>query len=140
VLGDGRLRWRPELGQIDHPVLLQRVELTFDPSGPEFEVNDAERLPELYSPLLQEAEALTSERLQQLRKDLSSGAYHPLSGEAADGFFTRLAPLLGRQGTFSTRSSRATRCCSSGHVNRVSPRPSTRCSRISTRVDWSRRR
>jgi very-short-patch-repair endonuclease len=101
VLGDGRLRWRPQLGQIDHPVLLQRVELTFDPSGPEFEVNDAERPPELYSPLLQEAEALTSERLQQLRKDLASGAYHPLSGEAADGFFTRLAPLLGRQGSFS---------------------------------------
>jgi len=101
VLGDGRLRWKPQLGLIDHPVLLQRVELAFDPSGPEFQVNDAERPPDLYSPLLQEAEALTAERLQQLRKDLSSGVYHPLSGEAADGFFTRLAPLLGRHGTFS---------------------------------------
>ncbi|MGD9902618.1 MAG: AAA domain-containing protein [Vicinamibacterales bacterium] len=100
VLGDGRLRWRTPLGPIDHPILLQRVELTFDPEGPEFQLVDAERPPELYAPLLQEAQALTAEHLQQVRTDLLSGAYHPLAREATDGFFTRLAPRLDRQGAF----------------------------------------
>ena len=41
LLGDGRLRWRTVAGVVDHPILLQRVELIFDPRIPEFQVVDA---------------------------------------------------------------------------------------------------
>ncbi|MFN8669442.1 MAG: hypothetical protein U0164_19805 [Gemmatimonadaceae bacterium] len=43
VLGDGRLLWQTAAGAVDHPVLLQRVEIEFDPSGPELRIVDADR-------------------------------------------------------------------------------------------------
>src|SRR6266498_2682357 len=43
ILGDGRLRWWGPDGHVDHPVLLQRVELQFDTDVPEFEVVDTDR-------------------------------------------------------------------------------------------------
>jgi hypothetical protein len=58
VLGDGRLHRETPSGPIDHPVLLQRVELEFDPSGPEFRVIDADRGPELYGAVLVGEDAL----------------------------------------------------------------------------------
>jgi len=52
VLGDGILTWRLPSGGIHHPVLLQRVELRFDPTVPEFVVAESDHGPELYTALL----------------------------------------------------------------------------------------
>jgi very-short-patch-repair endonuclease len=103
LLGDGRLRWIGAEGSIDHPVLLQRVELDFDPSVPEFRINDADRDPELYGALLQGGQAISSELLNKLRLELEQGGYHPLAGAATSGYLRRLVQLLGPHGTFQEK-------------------------------------
>ncbi|PYT51516.1 MAG: hypothetical protein DMG43_13670, partial [Acidobacteria bacterium] len=53
VLGDGILSWyRPE-GGIYHPILLQRLQLQFNASVPEFTLSEADHPVELYSALFQ---------------------------------------------------------------------------------------
>src|SRR5262249_16618360 len=52
MLGDGMLDWPRPDGRIHHPILLQHVELLFDPAGPSFTVVETERGPELYTALL----------------------------------------------------------------------------------------
>lgn len=101
VLGDGRLRWKPEGGaEVDHPILLQRVELHFDANVPEFTVVDAERGPELHGALLSEVAELSPARLNELRSELEQGGFHPLADEATSGYLRRVAQLLGPRGAF----------------------------------------
>jgi hypothetical protein len=100
LLGDGRLRWRTTEGVIDHPVLLQRVELTFDATVPEFCLSDADRPPELYGVLLQAGDGLAAAKLNELRVELEQGGYHPLAGPETNAYLTRLAALLHAQGAF----------------------------------------
>lgn len=100
LLGDGRLRWQRSAGAVDHPVLLQRVELVFDAQAPEFRVVDADRAPELYGALLQDGDNLSAAALAQLRSDLEARGYHPLAGEPTAQFLQRLAQLLGPRGSF----------------------------------------
>lgn len=100
MLGDGQLRWQRGDEHIDHPVLLQRVQIEFDPQVPEIRVVDADRAPELYTALLDAAEHLAPAQLTQLRRDLELRGYHPLEREATNGFLTTLAQQLGPHGTF----------------------------------------
>lgn len=52
VLGDGILSWGLPSGGVYHPLLLQRVQLQFDPKVPEFTVTEADLAVELYSAVL----------------------------------------------------------------------------------------
>jgi hypothetical protein len=52
MLGNGCLRWLISEGIINHPILLQRVELEFDLNVPEFRVVDSDGPPEFYTRLL----------------------------------------------------------------------------------------
>ena len=100
MLGDGGLRWAPP-GQavVDHPILLQRVELHFDPEAPAFAVVDSERPPELFAALIADS-GLSPAKLNELTTELERGGYHPLAGEATSGYLRRLVQLLGAHGTF----------------------------------------
>lgn len=99
VLGDGRLTWRPEVGNlVDHPVLLQRVELEFDSDVPEFRVVDSDRAPELYGALFEGSEAPPS-ALEERRKELERQGYHPLAVESS-GFLRSLIQLVSARGTY----------------------------------------
>ena len=100
VLGDGRLRWRSPTGLVDHPVLLQRVELHFDPAVPEFTIIDADRGPELYSAILFDDQNVSPAQIKQLRDELAQGGYHPLAREATSGYLRSLAQRLSAQGAF----------------------------------------
>ncbi len=100
ILGDGRLRWNHAAGLIDHPILLQRVELEFDTDRNEFRVIDADRPPELYTAVLG-SDDVSPEQYQSLREDLVKGGFHPLAGEATSGYLRRLAATLGPRSTFS---------------------------------------
>ena len=99
VLGDGRLKWRQPEGTVDHPVMLQRVELIFDPDVPEFRIVDSDRGPELYGAVLLGGQALTPAKLNELRAELEQIGYHPLAKESS-GFLRRLVPLLSPRGAF----------------------------------------
>jgi very-short-patch-repair endonuclease len=99
VLGDGRLQWRIDEGTtIDHPVLLQRVDLVFDPSVPEFRVVDSDRPPELHANLLLAGGSLSGQKLNELQQELEAGGYHPLAGQETTAFLRRLVSLLGPTG------------------------------------------
>jgi len=102
LVGDGRLRWRQAEGAVDHPILLQRVELEFDSSGhePEFRLVDADRGPELYGALLLGGDTLTATQLNQLRLELEQGGYHPLARGATSAYLRHVAQLLGPRGAF----------------------------------------
>ena len=54
-LADGILRIQKPGVVIHHPILLQRVELVFNPSVPEFLIKESAEGPELYTPLLRYA-------------------------------------------------------------------------------------
>jgi very-short-patch-repair endonuclease len=107
VLGDGRLVWRTAEGPIDHPVLLQRVDLVFDPDVPEFKVVDSDRAPELYGPLLLAGGTLSGEKLNELRQELETGGFHPLAGEETSTFLRRVVSRLGPAGVLKDRPDEA---------------------------------
>jgi len=48
ILGDGILSWQRAEGGIHHPILLQRLQLQFDASVPEFTLSEAGPSVELY--------------------------------------------------------------------------------------------
>ncbi len=100
LLGDGRLLWRRPEATFDHPLILQRVDLVFDPDRAEFRLTDSDRAPELYGALLQNGAALHGQQVTKLRAELEQGGYHPLEGPGTSAFLRRIAQLLGPHGTF----------------------------------------
>lgn len=98
VLGDGILSWRRREGGIFHPVLLQRVQLRFNPSIPEFTISDSGRASDLYSELFRTVEELDGRVLARCRDELTQGGYGPLGGADTSGFLRRLVAQLSAQG------------------------------------------
>ena len=109
VLGDGHLRWRGPVGVIDHPILLQRVDLQFDADVPEFRIVDTDRAPELYAAVLQGGEGISPEQLAKLRDELEKGGYHPLASDGTSAYLRRLVQVLGPHGSFQSEQSEAQR-------------------------------
>jgi len=79
-------------------VLLQRVDLVFDPNVPEFRVVDSDRAAELAGPLLLAGGTLSGDKLNELQEELEAGGYHPLAGDETSVFLRRLVSQLGPTG------------------------------------------
>jgi hypothetical protein len=90
VLGDGFLKTQDALGYIDHPLLLQKVELQFDPNVPEFRIVETDDPCELNIALLAAVPSADGAHLGQCRTELTKGEYHPLGHEDTDGFLSRV--------------------------------------------------
>src|SRR5439155_1689259 len=99
VLGDGRLLWRTQGTAVDHPIILQRVDIEFDASGPELRIVDAERSPELVAAALSGG-TLAPGDVNQLRTELEERGYHPLERPATNAFCKRLVQQLHARGQF----------------------------------------
>jgi very-short-patch-repair endonuclease len=100
VLGDGVLNWRRPEGGIHHPVLLQRLQLTFDPAIPEFCVVETEQPVELYSALFQSMADVDGRAIGRCLQELEQGNYHPLGDDSTSGFLRRLIVVLSARGEF----------------------------------------
>lgn len=100
VFGDGMLNWRVAAGGLHHPILLQRVDLEFDPLKPEFTVTEADAPVELYSALLRTAEEVDGRVLAGLREELEAGGVSPLLGRSTSAFLKGLISRLTSQGAF----------------------------------------
>jgi very-short-patch-repair endonuclease len=85
-LADGILRIQKPGVVIQHPILLQRVELVFNPSVPEFLIKESSDAPELYTPLLRYA-GIDGKAIQQLREQIDKQSLHPLDPDATGEFF-----------------------------------------------------
>lgn len=95
VLGDGILDVPADL--IRHPVLLQRVNLRFDPAGPEFSFDTGTEKVELHRALLRLVPSIEGRMIAQFDKELEAALVEPLGGESTTGFLRRLV-----QGLFAT--------------------------------------
>src|SRR2546426_5843104 len=104
VLGDGILSWRRQEGGVYHPVLLQRVQLEFDPSVPEFTVVETEHEVELYSALFRSMQDVDGQTMARCHEELDQGDYHPLGGDATSGFLRRFVVSLSPRGEFIGQS------------------------------------
>jgi very-short-patch-repair endonuclease len=98
VMGDGLLVWKDAGGNAHHPVLLQSVQLEFDPDVPEFRITELERESELYTALLGCFGGVNGAKLAECRDEILRGHIHPLLEQATNGFLKRLALLLNGRG------------------------------------------
>ncbi len=99
IVGDGLLNWRQHEGGINHPLLLQRLQLTFDPPNAEFIITETEHEVELYTALLQTLGNVDARLIGQCENQLSANPCHPLS-QASAGFFKSLATRLAVNGEY----------------------------------------
>jgi very-short-patch-repair endonuclease len=100
VIGDGILSWRRPEGGIYHPVLLQRLQLEFDPSAPEFTMIETDTPVELYTALFQSMPDIDGRAIARCREELEQGEYNPLDGDATAGYLRRLVAQLSAKGEF----------------------------------------
>src|SRR5882672_8708340 len=100
VLGDGILSWRRADGGIYHPILLQRLQLQFDASVPEFTLSEADHPVELYSALFQSMNDVDGRAIGRCREELEEGGFHPLINGSTSGFLKGLVVQLSPRGEF----------------------------------------
>ena len=100
VLGDGILSWRRAEGSVYHPVLLQRLQLSFSPSVPEFTLAETEHPVELYSALFQSMADVDGRAIGRCRDELEREGYSPLGDGPTSGFLERLVVQLSPRGEF----------------------------------------
>jgi very-short-patch-repair endonuclease len=100
VLGDGILSWsRPE-GAVRHPILLQRLQLSFSPSVPEFTLTETEHPVELYSALFQSMPDVDGRAIGRCRDELEKEGYSPLGDGPTSEFLERMVVQLSPRGEF----------------------------------------
>jgi hypothetical protein len=100
VLGDGILSWRLPTGGIHHPILLQRLQLSFNPQIPEFIFQEAAHPVELYTALLRTNPQVDPRVIARVREETEQGAFHPLDQEKTSEFFKGLVQRLSSDGQF----------------------------------------
>jgi very-short-patch-repair endonuclease len=100
VLGDGILSWRRAEGSVFHPILLQRLQLQFDASVPEFTLTEADHPVELYSALFQSMNDVDGRAIGRCREELEKGGFHPLLNGSTSSFLKRLVVQLSPRGEF----------------------------------------
>ncbi|HET7149883.1 MAG TPA: AAA domain-containing protein [Candidatus Acidoferrum sp.] len=100
VLGDGILSWQRAEGGIFHPILLQRLQLQFDASVPEFTLSEAEHPVELYSALFQSMAGVDGRAIGRCREELEQGGFHPIYNGTTSTFLKRLVVQLSPRGEF----------------------------------------
>lgn len=98
-LADGILTLDHDEGEVSHPLLLQRVELRFDASIPEFTLAESDDNPEVYTPLLRQL-GLDGHAIQSVHEAVAQEHHHPLAGEKTSGFLTDLVQRLWPDGEF----------------------------------------
>ena len=100
VLGDGILCWKVSGGSIRFPVVLQRLELEFDPTIPAFTLSDTESATEFNSALLRSVDTVDGAIVGVITSELTDGQYHPLMGTPFTAFLKSLPPRLAADGRF----------------------------------------
>src|SRR6266404_3098377 len=100
ILGDGVLSWQRAEGGIYNPILLQRLQLQFDASVPEFTLSEADHPVELYSALFQSMADVDGRAIGRCREELEEGGFHPLINGSTSGFLKRLVVQLSPRGEF----------------------------------------
>jgi hypothetical protein len=91
--GDGMLVCDADGEEICHPLLLQRLELRFDPGIPAFTLTESEEAPVLYAPMLRHL-AVDGRTLLQLQQEFTRIECDPLAGDGTERFLKTLVHKL----------------------------------------------
>lgn len=107
LVGDGLLVWQPDSARqaTRHPVLLQRIQLNFDPQVPEFLIENSDRPSELYTALFRAIPEVNAQALGRCREELDEHNWHPLGAAETDEYLKRLATQLAPRGDLVSRES-----------------------------------
>ncbi len=99
AVGDGILSWESSGVPAMHPLIIQRLQLEFDPVLPAFTLVEADRPPELYAGLLRalSADPTVVGRLLETSERVRP---HPLGAAATDDFLSQAASELHPDGQF----------------------------------------
>ncbi len=100
MLGDGLLDWRTQMGSIYHPILLQRVKLSFLTKVPEFVIMEEDTPVELFTAIFKDAPTLDGEVIARSRSEVEELGVAPLLGSKTDQFLKSLAVRLSSKGEF----------------------------------------
>lgn len=98
ILGDGHIHWKTDLRIIDHPILLQKVQLEFDPNKPSFIVKCDELKTELYTPMLRIIPTINQTMLSDIIQDIEANTYHIADTFNTNGLFQRLINAVDEKG------------------------------------------
>ena len=98
VVADGMLCVEEHL--VKHPVLLRRISLDIDPSGPEFRFFAGTEKVELHRALFRLVPTIEGKMIAHFDQELEAELIEPLGGEGTEGFFRCLVQGLFNDGEF----------------------------------------
>jgi very-short-patch-repair endonuclease/DNA polymerase III delta prime subunit len=100
VLGDGLLNWDVEEGGVHHPMMLRKLQLSFDPEVPKFDIVETERETELYSALFRVLPSVRGDDVAGIREEIEGENHHPLGSEDTSRFLRSLTHTLSSEGEY----------------------------------------
>lgn len=100
MLGDGVLQLTRSELVVNHPLILQRVELEFNPAIPEFIFWESDKGTEFYSALLRSIPGIEPAIISQAVEDIDRLGVHPLGGAVTSAFLEQLVHRLSPRGVF----------------------------------------
>ena len=103
VIGEGVISLSSPNGIFHHPVLLQRLQLEFDPETPQFTIRETDHPLELYSALFLELPGVSGNVISQYRNRLEQLPVHPCGGATTTGFLKSLVQSLASNAEYDER-------------------------------------
>ena len=101
VLGQGLLTWKLSEGDIRHPIVIQRLQISFDPFIPEFRISETAQPPELLRPLLfAGSQDVVAHTIQQADDEIAAQDLDLLDINKMEGPLRRVAAALHSEGRF----------------------------------------
>ncbi|MBC2726105.1 AAA domain-containing protein [Desulfosporosinus sp.] len=101
ILGDGILVWQKEAIRINHPVLLQKVYLEFDPLTPAFTIKCEEIKTDIYTSLLRIIPSINQKMLSDLIQDVEANNYSIADFNNTFALYKRMIHVIDRDGRFT---------------------------------------
>jgi len=101
MLGDGHIKWATEGVFVNHPVLLQKVNLKFNPGKPSFviTIEHDELKTELYTPMLRIIPSINQSMLPNIIQE-AENIWHIADKENNIEFFKRLINVVDQNGKY----------------------------------------
>lgn len=100
ILGDGILVWQKEAIRINHPVLLQKVYLEFDPLTPAFTVKCEEIKTDIYTSMLRIIPSINQKMLSDLIQDVEANNYSIADFNNTFPLYKRMIHVIDTSGRF----------------------------------------
>lgn len=100
ILGDGILNWKLSTMNINHPILLQKVILEFDPNKPSFAIKCEEIKTEIYTSMLRNIPSINQMMLSDIIRDVEENSYSIADFENTIPLFKRIIHVIDNEGSF----------------------------------------